>query len=212
MEVEDWDLFLRENFHPFDGNQLEKLHQLDVQYQHWNEHLNLISRKDMGHLYERHVLHSLAILKILPAADHLSIVDVGTGGGFPGIPLAIARPKQVFHLVDSTGKKIKAVREISDALGLENVVTHHARIEKLDLPVDLIVSRAVAKTKQLLKWTRNLNSRGMLTDYYLLKGGDLSSELHGLHGWTATRYWLKEWYDSTFFETKQLVHLARSHF
>ena len=149
-------------------------------YVEWNAQINVISRKDMESFYVHHVLHSLAIAKALPFEDGTKVLDVGTGGGFPGIPLAIMFPKCTFHLVDSIGKKIKVVNEVATALGLENVTAAHARVESLPNRYDIIVTRAVAPLSQLKQWVQHkfeprspMAVRGLIA----LKGGNLTDEI-----------------------------------
>jgi 16S rRNA (guanine527-N7)-methyltransferase len=175
-------------------------------YAEWNQKINVISRKDIDTLYERHVLHSLAIAKYLAFPDGSRILDVGTGGGFPGIPLAILFPACEFVLVDSIGKKMTVVRAIADALKLVNVEAEHARVETLNGKFDFIVSRAVAPAAELYKWTHRLISDAPERGWLFLKGGDLKEELSAL----KKRYVLKdltEWFDEPFFETKKLIHI-----
>jgi 16S rRNA (guanine527-N7)-methyltransferase len=157
--------------------QFEKLHSL---YSHWNEKINVISRKDIDNLYINHVLHSLAIAKVLEfkSAD---VLDVGTGGGFPGIPLAILFPDTHFHLVDSIGKKITVVKNVADALQLKNVSAEQARAEDLKESYDFIVSRAVTRLKEFYGWihkkTKKASSHPLQNGILYLKGGDLNEEL-----------------------------------
>ena len=178
-------------------------------YEEWNARINVISRKDMEHFVLHHLLHSLGIAKIHPFSAGLKVLDVGTGGGFPGIPLAILYPEVSFHLVDSIGKKIKVVQEVATALGLTNVTSQQARVETLEGQYDYIVSRAVTQmadfyklTKHLLKSVTNKgDKRGILS----LKGGDLTEELAAFP--SATVYNLSEVFEEDFFETKKVVVL-----
>ena len=178
-------------------------------YKDWNTRINVISRKDMEHFVLHHLLHSLGIAKIHPFSAGLKVLDVGTGGGFPGIPLAILYPEVSFHLVDSIGKKIKVVQEVATALSLTNVTFQQARVETLEGQYDYIVSRAVTQmadfyklTKHLLKpGTKKGNKRGIL----YLKGGDLTEELAAFP--SATIYNLSEVFEEDFFETKKVVVL-----
>lgn len=150
----------------------DRLRQLDPLYREWNEKINVISRKDMDNLYLHHVLHSLAIAKARPFAPGERVLDVGTGGGFPGVPLAILFPETRFVLCDSIGKKIRVVEEVVRALGLENVQAVKARAEELPGPFDYIVSRAVTDLRNFLPWVEGKYTKGLL----YLKGGDLSPE------------------------------------
>ncbi len=181
-------------------------------YTEWNEKINVVSRKDIDELYERHVLHSLAIAKFIDFRDGSSILDVGTGGGFPGIPLAILFPKVDFMLVDSVGKKINVCREIASGIGLENLQAKHDRMEKVKGEFDFVVSRAVAQTRQLYHWTRHViakNEKNHIPNgWLLLKGGDLKEELAAIHLKREVTD-LTAYFDEPFFETKKLVYLAR---
>ncbi|MBS1647096.1 MAG: 16S rRNA (guanine(527)-N(7))-methyltransferase RsmG [Bacteroidetes bacterium] len=179
-------------------------------YKEWNEKINVISRKDIDALYLHHILHSLGIAKVMPFADHTSVLDVGTGGGFPGIPLAILFPNCQFHLVDSIGKKITVVKEIASALNLKNVTAQQIRAEQLENKYDFVVSRAVTDLSEFCLWirkkitTNNFNTlhNGLL----YLKGGDLSNELKPF-GKNTQVYHLNQYFKEDFFETKKVVYL-----
>lgn len=171
-------------FGDFTDNQLRQLEMLDALYTEWNEKINVISRKDIDALYEKHVLHSMAIAAICPFDDGARLLDIGTGGGFPGIPLAILFPKCQFVLADSIGKKIKVVQEVATAIGLTNVTAIHTRAEELKgkYKFDYAVSRAVAPLADLWKWGGPLIERGQRSDelpngLICLKGGDLREEI-----------------------------------
>lgn len=190
--------------------QKSQFQRLQSLYEDWNDQINVISRKDIEHLYERHVLHSLAIAKFQDFITDTRILDVGTGGGFPGIPLAIYFPQCQFHLVDSIGKKIKVVEGIATELGLQNVTYAHERAEKIRDKFDFVVSRAVAPAKKLYQWTNQVikrnSSLSQSNGFLLLKGGDLKEELKELkkpHSLTN----LSEYFEETFFETKKLVFI-----
>jgi 16S rRNA (guanine527-N7)-methyltransferase len=187
--------------------QIEQLPQL---YNTWNSQINVISRKDIDLLYERHVLHSLGIAKIMPFLPGESVLDVGTGGGFPGIPLAILFPQTSFHLVDSIGKKIKVVQEVAGALGLTNVKATHARAEEIDDNFDFVISRAVTQLKDFYPWVRNKfkkQSGNKLPNGILyLKGGDLDQEIKE-SGLKVQQYYLKDYFTEEFFETKQVIYV-----
>ncbi|MNK01950.1 Ribosomal RNA small subunit methyltransferase G [compost metagenome] len=188
-------------------NQFERLQEL---YEHWNAQINVISRKDMDEFYERHVLHSLGIAKIMEFTPGSSVMDIGTGGGFPGIPLAILFPEVQFHLVDSIGKKIKVVKEVAQALELDNVRATHARAEEIKEQFDFIVSRAVTAMPAFLPWTnqkfRKENKNPLPNGILYLKGGDLKEELASVkHPFTI--HSLQTIFPGEFFETKAVVYV-----
>ena len=187
-------------------NQFEKLNDL---YQDWNLKINVVSRKDIDEIYLRHVLHSLGIAKVQKFNPGASILDVGTGGGFPGIPLAILFPETQFHLVDSIGKKIKVVEEVSAGLGLSNVKITNDRVENIDGQYDFIVSRAVAQMETFVRWIKariaKKSEHELKNGILYLKGGDLTEELK-LYT-SATIYDLNDYFEEEFFETKKVVHL-----
>jgi 16S rRNA (guanine527-N7)-methyltransferase len=188
--------------------QQEQFAQLAQLYTHWNQQINVISRKDVDLLYERHVLHSLGIAKVMSFLPGEKVLDVGTGGGFPGIPLAILFPQTGFHLVDSIGKKIKVVQEVAAALGLQNVEATHARAEQIPGKFNFVVSRAVTQLKDFYPWVKdkfNKKSINTLPNGILyLKGGDLEQEI-AESGLAVQQYFLKDYFEEDFFETKQVV-------
>ena len=190
--------------------QFEKLEQL---YTEWNEKINVISRKDMDGLYEKHILHSLGIAKVMPFADGTKVLDVGTGGGFPGIPLAILFPKVSFTLIDSIGKKIKVVEAISEGLGLKNVTAVHGRAEKLKEKFHFVVSRAVTQMPEFLRWLKGKFEKEQFNEKHngvlYLKGGDLAEELAGLR---CEIFQLKNYFEEEFFDTKKVVYLSKGNF
>lgn len=190
-------------------DQIHKFEQLESLYQDWNLKINVVSRKDIDELYLRHVLHSLAIAKVVQFKDGSKILDVGTGGGFPGIPLAILFPQCHFHLVDSIAKKLKVVDEVSSGLGLTNIITTHTRVEEIKGTYDFIVSRAVAAMPTFVHWVKGKIAKQQKHDLkngiLYLKGGDLKEELESYK--TATIYHIKDFYTEQFFETKKIVHL-----
>lgn len=194
------------------NKQKDQFAQLGPLYAEWNERINVISRKDIEALYLRHVLHSLGIAKVQPFLPGSRVLDIGTGGGFPGIPLAILFPETEFVLVDSIGKKIKVVSEVARGLGLENVEAVHGRAEKQKSQFDFVVSRAVTNMSDFVKWTRNKfskESRHPLANGILyLKGGDLQEELKPFP--KARIYPLSEYFIEDFFETKKVVYLPAS--
>ena len=189
--------------------QVFQFQQLETLYKDWNLKINVVSRKDIDELYLRHVLHSLGIAKVQPFAPGASILDVGTGGGFPGIPLAILFPETQVHLVDSIGKKIKVVQEVSEGLQLQNIKITNARAETIENTYDFIVSRAVAQMETFVHWVRDRVSKKskheLKNGILYLKGGDLTEELRDFP--KATIYSLTDFFKEDFFETKSVVHL-----
>ncbi|WP_067149900.1 16S rRNA (guanine(527)-N(7))-methyltransferase RsmG [Pseudotamlana agarivorans] len=190
-------------------DQINKFTQLESLYQDWNLKINVVSRKDIDELYLRHVLHALGIAKVISFKDGSNILDVGTGGGFPGIPLAIMFPECSFHLVDSIAKKLKVVNEVVEGLGLTNVRTTHSRVEAIDEQFDFIVSRAVAIMPTFVHWVKGKIAKEekheLKNGILYLKGGDLTEELKDYR--TTTIYNLSDFYEEDFFETKKVVHL-----
>lgn len=190
-------------------DQIIKFKKLESLYKDWNLKINVVSRKDIDELYLRHVLHSLGISKVMPFNPGAKILDVGTGGGFPGIPLAIMFPECSFHLVDSIAKKLKVVDEVIEGLGLTNVKTTHSRVEEINETFDFIVSRAVAAMPTFVHWTKGKIAKNQNHEFkngiFYLKGGDLSEELKDYK--TAKIYNLSDYFDEDFFETKKVVYL-----
>jgi len=191
--------------------QIELFTQLEPLYADWNSKINVISRKDFSEFYERHVLHSLGIAKLIHFTPGTEVLDVGTGGGFPGIPLAIFFPHVKFHLVDSIGKKIKVVKAVAESLGLENVTAEQIRVEQLKTKYDFVVSRAVTRLPEFVNWVRNnisLKQQNALPNGILyLKGGDLTKEIKPFRKKIFIQH-LSDYFEEEFFETKMLVHLA----
>ncbi len=189
--------------------QINQFEQLGALYQEWNAKINVISRKDMDALYERHILHALGIAKIITFKAGSKVLDVGTGGGFPGIPLAILFPETQFHLVDAIGKKIKVVDAVVAATGLKNVTTAHTRAEKVNDTYDFVVSRAVTKMPDFVKWVRTKiakkSEHSLKNGILYLKGGDLTEELKTYA--SVRLYNLTDYFDLPFYETKKVVHL-----
>jgi len=193
--------------------QKSQFQQLETLYKDWNEKINVISRKDIDEFYERHVLHSLGIAKIMEFADGTKVLDIGTGGGFPGIPLAILFPNVEFTLVDSIGKKISVVNAVAESLGLKNVKAYHERAEKIKDKFHFVVSRAVTQMPVFLRWLKgkfekeqfNPKHNGVL----YLKGGDLGEELAGIK---CEIYNLKDQFGEEFFDTKKVVYLSKGNF
>ncbi|MFN5415642.1 MAG: 16S rRNA (guanine(527)-N(7))-methyltransferase RsmG [Flavobacteriia bacterium] len=192
------------------AKQKEQFAQLKDLYEFWNNQINVISRKDMDSFYERHVLHSLAIAKVITFKKGTSILDIGTGGGFPGIPLAILFPDTQFHLVDSIGKKIKVVNEVALALGLTNVKATHERAENIKEKFDFIVSRAVTAMPEFLRWTKNKfnkeNKNYLKNGILYLKGGDLTEEMKPVKE-KINYHPIPKYFNEEFFETKKVVYL-----
>ncbi|MFI1770356.1 16S rRNA (guanine(527)-N(7))-methyltransferase RsmG [Thalassobellus citreus] len=190
-------------------DQIDKFKKLESLYQDWNLKINVVSRKDIDELYLRHVLHSLGIAKVISFKDGSRIMDVGTGGGFPGIPLAILFPECSFHLVDSIGKKLKVVDEVVEGLGLTNVRTTHSRVEDINETYDFIVSRAVAAMPTFVHWVKGKIAKEqkheLKNGILYLKGGDLTEELKDYR--TTTIYNLPDYFSEDFYETKKVVHL-----
>lgn len=190
--------------------QAEQFAQLDALYRDWNSKINVISRKDIDNLYEHHVLHSLAIAKLLPFQPGTTIMDVGTGGGFPGIPLAILFPECQFLLIDSIGKKIKVATEVAKALGLTNVVCKQERVEEEKQKFDFVVSRAVMPLPDLVKLVQknisNKHRNAVPNGLVVLKGGDLQTEI-APYIKTAEVTPCSNWFKGEWFETKQVIYL-----
>ncbi|NML57066.1 16S rRNA (guanine(527)-N(7))-methyltransferase RsmG [Chryseobacterium cheonjiense] len=193
--------------------QIEQFAKLEDLYHEWNEKINVISRKDMESLYEKHILHSLGIAKVMEFAPGTKVLDIGTGGGFPGIPLAILFPETEFTLIDSIGKKITVVNAVAEGVGLQNVNAIHGRAEKLKEKFHFVVSRAVTQMPEFLKWLKgkfekeqfNTRHNGIL----YLKGGDLAEELAGLK---CEIFNLKNYFDEEFFDTKKVVYVSKGNF
>lgn len=207
--MQDHQLILR-YFPDLNDRQREQFVRLGALYAEWNEHINVISRKDIHNLYLHHVLHSLAIARVVSFLPGTRMLDVGTGGGFPGIPLAILFPESSFHLVDSIGKKITVVNAIATELSLGNVRGEQIRAEQLKTKYDFVVSRAVTRLAEFYGWVGKLinpESRHKIANGILyLKGGDLAQELEELAK-PAHCYPITEFFDEEFFETKFVVHI-----
>ncbi len=201
-----------EHFPELSEQQQKQFAALGALYEEWNAQINVISRKDFEHFFERHVLHSVGIAKVIQFEPGTSVLDIGTGGGFPGIPLAILFPETQFLLVDSIGKKIKVVKAVAEALELKNVTAIQERAENINQQFDFVVSRAVANLSKFLPWVKGKfkkkSKNSLLNGILYLKGGDLHEELN-----TApikhkpTIYELPEFFESEFFETKKVVYI-----
>ena len=198
-------------FSDFTLQQVQQFAALGPLYTEWNEKINVISRKDIQSLYENHVLHSLSIAAVTNFTAGMQVIDIGTGGGFPGIPLAIFFPEVNFHLVDSIGKKLKVVEAVADAAGIKNITTQHSRVEDIkNRKFDFAVSRAVAPLNELWRWAKPLLKKGKDADLnnglICLKGGDLAHEIHesGLKPNVVRIY---ELFMEPYFEEKYLLHV-----
>jgi 16S rRNA (guanine527-N7)-methyltransferase len=191
-------------------DQIQKFAALKDLYTEWNDKINVVSRKDIDHLYERHILHSLGIAKVMAFKPGTRILDVGTGGGFPGIPLAILFPECEFHLVDSIGKKIKVVQEVCAGAGITNVTATHGRAEDVPNRYHFIVSRAVTRFKPFWSWVSKKFDMTQFNDLkngvLYLKGGDLDEEIQELNR-PAFEYDLNIFFEEEFFDTKKVVHV-----
>ncbi len=200
---------LQKYFPELEEQQVDRFRQLYELYKYWNDRINVISRKDVDSLYERHVLHSLGIAKVMAFAPETRVMDVGTGGGFPGIPLAILFPDSDFCLVDSIGKKIKVVEEVASALGLKNVRAFHKRAEEIDERFHFVVSRAVTEFPVFYKWVKDKflkeNFNPLPNGILYLKGGDLREEFGSFYQ-RARFFDLKDFFEEEFFETKKVVY------
>lgn len=195
------------------SKQVKQFEALETLYKDWNAKINVISRKDIDELYLRHVLHSLGIAKVMPFANGSSVLDVGTGGGFPGIPLAILFPHCKFHLVDSINKKLKVINGVAESIELANIRTTHSRVEAIDETYDFIVSRAVTAMPEFTKWVKGKISKKQINrlknGILYLKGGDLSEELKQYA--TVKAFLLSDYFEEDFFETKKVIYLPMKH-
>lgn len=192
-------------------SQIGQFNQLGLVYKEWNDKINVISRKDMDNLYTNHILHSLGIAKVISFKPSAHVLDIGTGGGFPGIPLAILFPETNFHLVDSIGKKITVVNEVVKSLGLKNVIGEKIRAEEIkNKKYDFIVSRAVTRMKEFYSWVNNKVSKESIHELdngiLYLKGGDLDEEMNELKR-PYQLFSLTDFFEEEFFETKKVVYV-----
>lgn len=191
--------------------QVEQFAQLEALYNDWNAKINVISRKDIQNLYEHHVLHSLGIAKVVNFKDGTTVMDLGTGGGFPGIPLAILFPNTQFHLVDSIGKKVKVANEVAIAIGLKNVKLSHARAEEIKEQYDFVVTRAVMPMVELMKVARKNIKReqhnAVPNGIIALKGGELAGEIASMKN-ICTVWELSDFFEEEYFKTKKVVHVT----
>ncbi|MFC5282698.1 16S rRNA (guanine(527)-N(7))-methyltransferase RsmG [Pedobacter alpinus] len=201
---------IQKYFPNLSNQQIKQFDQLFELYQTWNAQINVISRKDIDLLYERHILHSLGIAKVYNFLPNQHVLDVGTGGGFPGVPLAILFPETNFVLVDSIGKKIKVVNEVSTTIGLTNLKGIHSRAEQVDQDFDFIVSRAVTQLKDFYPWIKGKFKKKSYSDLkngvLYLKGGDLTEELKASQLKSIKLFPLTDFFEEEFFETKYVVY------
>ena len=228
MTFEEFRKIIEEKFPETTEFQMEQFRKMDALYRDWNSKINVVSRKDMDELYRHHILHSLGIAAYLKAqmpdiydrlrgegpyslSEPLKVLDLGTGGGFPGIPLAVMFPHAKFTLCDSIGKKITVATEVSKGLGLENVKTVNARAESLPETFDYIVSRAVTSLDNFMPWVKGKYSEGIL----YLKGGDLAEEIttamsrHKMRKGSVHQWSISSWTDDPFFDTKQVIYIEK---
>ena len=210
MDYQAFIEFVRAEFPDLTPQQEERFMAMGPLYEEWNAQINVISRKDMSHFYEHHVLHSLAIAKVLQFKPMCEVLDVGTGGGFPGVPLALMFPQARFTLIDSIGKKIKVVDDVIEKLGVTNARAQQIRAEQLDGEFDFVVSRAVTTLGEFVPWVKNIISKSqyhsMRNGILYLKGGDLKAELfpfrHKVKTWEISDFFSEE-----YFETKKVIYL-----
>lgn len=200
---------IKKYFNHLSNEQLLQFERIKAVYEDWNAKINVISRKDMDSFYERHVLHSLAIAKVISFLPDSEVLDVGTGGGFPGVPLAILFPQTKFTLVDSIGKKIKVVQEVCKTIDIKNVTAINSRVEQIDKKFDFIVSRAVTQMPEFVKWiqgkTKKTSKHSLENGILYLKGGDLKEELATFKN--VHLYEISDFFSEEFFQTKKVVYL-----
>lgn len=203
--------FLHQYFPELTTDQIEKFLKLPALYEEWNAKINVISRKDMDMFHIHHLLHSLGIAKVMKFKAGSAVMDIGTGGGFPGIPLAIFFPDVHFTLVDSIGKKITVVKAVAEALELKNVTAINGRAEQVQGQFDFIVSRAVAALKDFMPWTHKKFKKGQINPFpngiLYLKGGDLQAEYKEANVQHPVEYKLSDFFEEEFFETKKVVYI-----
>lgn len=203
-----------DHFPKLSDRQKDQFQALGELYTEWNQKINVISRKDIDNLYPRHILHSLAIAKFTRFKPGTEILDLGTGGGFPGVPLAILFPEVKFHLIDGTRKKLTVIEAVKEAIGLEQVEIHHRRAEEFKIPVDFVVTRAVATIDKLWNWSypliRNKHKNAQPNGLIALKGGNIREEIKLLPRGTYSEIeWLSQYFETPFFEEKCLVYVQK---
>ena len=208
-------LLIEKYFDNLSDHQKEQFSQMGEIYKEWNEKINVISRKDIDNVYEHHILHSLAIAKISPFKKGDRVMDIGCGGGFPGVPLAVMFPDVEFHLVDSIGKKINVVKGVCEALGITNIKTYHARAEQVPVQVEYVVSRAVTRLKEFLGWSWGKIVSGDGHGVIYLKGGDLEEEIK--EGTTKLKKMesvdilsINNYFKEEFFDTKKIIYIKKA--
>lgn len=198
------------HFSSLNTTQKKQINNLYSLYLEWNSKINVISRKDIENIYLHHVLHSLSIAKLITFSESAEVLDIGTGGGFPGIPLAILNPNTHFHLIDSIGKKIKVVNEVCQALELTNVTAEHTRMEDHKKNYDFILSRAVTRLPEFIPWTKGrikkINHHKLENGILYLKGGNIDDELKEIDQYYRI-YNISEWFAEDFFVEKKIVHI-----
>ena len=201
---------IKKYFKNLTETQIQQFAALDELYHDWNSKINVISRKDIDNLYEHHVLHSLAISKVLSFKEGTSLLDVGTGGGFPGIPLAILFPECSFYLADSIGKKVRVASEVANAIGLKNVTTNHIRVEELKLKFDFVVSRAVMPLGDIIRITKKNFEKeqhnALPNGWICLKGGELEREIDKFKS-VASEFDISDYYEEEYFKEKKIVYV-----
>ena len=209
MALSDNAALLLKYYPELSSEQISTFERMGELYKEWNEQINVISRKDIDLLFERHILHALSISRICQFAEGTSFLDVGTGGGIPGLPLAVILPQCTFHLIDGTGKKIKVVKDLVEKLGLTNVTAEHIRAEEIKVPYNYVLGRAVTNLVDFFELVRKRSKKGGKNDVpngiIYLKGGDFGKEVDELGNVQIMEWELKEIYDLEYYETKKVI-------